>query len=76
MMCFFMITNFVILEVQRESRIKYKFLKNKKYLSWKTLVEGTLVDRFYFKRFLFFVEREHPTENLVKIHLVFSFNEK
>jgi hypothetical protein len=66
-------------------------LKNKKYLSWKTfiegtlvegtlvegtLVEGTLVDRLSFKRFLFFVEREHPTENLVKIHLVFSFNEK
>jgi hypothetical protein len=23
-----------------------------------------------------FVEREHPTENLVKIYLVFSFNEK
>ena len=41
-----------------------------------TLVEGTLVDGFLFKRFLFFVEREHPTENLVKIHLVFSFNEK
>ena len=31
-----------------------------------TLVEGTLMDRFCFKRFLFFVEREHPTENLVK----------
>jgi hypothetical protein len=29
---------------ERESRIKYKFLKIKKYLPWKTFIEGTLLE--------------------------------
>jgi hypothetical protein len=32
--------------------------------------------RILFEMIFVFVEREHPTENLVKIHLVFSFSKK